>query len=163
MFRINLPLIMMLAAVSIVVSCGSPSVAENRAGAKELLKTDRNFSEFSVRHGSADAFRKYLAPDALLLPAGANPIRGRDSIYASMEGDTVGVLSWTPREAEVAQSGEMGYTWGEYMYEYPKQDGTAGRSHGKYLNVWKKQSDGTWRVFIDIGNQSPVPTGGADK
>jgi ketosteroid isomerase-like protein len=36
-------------------------------------------------------------------------------------------------------------------------DGTVRRATGKYLNVWKKQPDGSWKVLVDIGNEDPVP------
>ena len=30
-------------------------------------------------------------------------------------------------------------------------------SHGKYLNIWKKQDYGSWRLIVDMGNNSPEP------
>ena len=30
-------------------------------------------------------------------------------------------------------------------------------TYGKYLNIWKKQEDGSWRLTIDMGNHSPDP------
>jgi len=140
-----------------LATCSQQPATGEAALAEQLLRTDSAFAEYSVQNGAAEAFREYLAEDALQLSAGANPLRGRDNIYASMQGDTSGVLSWTPEEAEVAQSGEMGYTWGEYIYEYELSDGTTGQSYGKYLNVWTKQQDGEWKVLIDMGNQSPPP------
>jgi ketosteroid isomerase-like protein len=33
------------------------------------------------------------------------------------------------------------------------------RGYGCYLSVWRKQPDGTWRVFIDVGADAPEPVG----
>lgn len=61
-------------------------------------------------------------------------------------------LLWEPQRAEVAESGELGYTWGLYTLVYSGDDGEDVTEIGKYLNIWKKQADGMWRVAIDMGN-----------
>jgi ketosteroid isomerase-like protein len=67
------------------------------------------------------------------------------------------VLDWSPKYAEVAKSGDMGYTWGTYNLAYKDENGEEQKSYGKYLNVWKKQTDGKWKVAVDMGNDSPDP------
>lgn len=123
----------------------------------KLLETDQEFSRMSVEKGAAEAFKFYLAQDALQLPQGAHPIQGRDSIYQGMiQNDGEYELRWEPKKAEVCQSGEMGYTWGIYTSTYYLNDEKM-ISHGKYLNIWNKQSDNSWKVLIDMGNSSPRP------
>ena len=29
--------------------------------------------------------------------------------------------------------------------------------HGKYVTIWKKQADGSWKFVVDIGNPSSPP------
>jgi ketosteroid isomerase-like protein len=123
---------------------------------ERLLQTDIEFSKKSVELGAAEAFRLYLADSALELPAGGEPVMGRDSIYSEMKGGHY-VLQWEPRKAEVSTSGDLGYTWGTYALTTEDAAGQTKTSYGKYLDVWKKQSDGSWKVLIDIGNQSPEP------
>jgi ketosteroid isomerase-like protein len=122
-----------------------------------LLKTDAAFSQASVGKGSAEAFHEYLDENALMLPDGSHPILGRESIYAIMSGGTGSVLTWEPVMAEVAQSGDLGYTWGRYKSMHAGADGAIQTQYGKYLNVWKKQEDGYWKVLVDIGNTNPQP------
>ena len=43
----------------------------------------------------------------------------------------------------------MGWTWGTYV---TTATADSSQTHGHYLNVWRKTSDGTWRVVADIGN-----------
>lgn len=38
-------------------------------------------------------------------------------------------------------------------------NGEESMSWGKYVNVWKKNADGEWKVVADIGNDSPPPVG----
>lgn len=122
-----------------------------------LLKTDIAFSEASVTKGSADAFHEYLDENALMLSDGSHPILGRESIYAIMSGGSGSVLTWEPVMAEVARSGDLGYTWGRYKSLRSGADGTIRTQYGKYLNVWKKQEDRSWKVLVDMGNSNPQP------
>ncbi|HVP35530.1 MAG TPA: DUF4440 domain-containing protein [Terriglobales bacterium] len=121
----------------------------------DLLKTDIEFSKTSVEKGAAEAFYLYLTDDAVQLPAGLPPIVGREAIRQSMSGNSKAVLKWEPVKAEVAKSGDLGYTWGNYQVSWTGEDGKMQMLYGKYLNIWKKQPDGTWKAVVDIGNQGP--------
>ncbi len=126
-----------------------------------LMQTDRDFSRKSVEEGAAEAFRAYLAEDAMTMPAGSSPVFGRESIYEGMKPDQDKyVLSWEPQDGKAAQSGDFGYTWGKYTITTKGKDGEPVKSHGKYLNVWIKQADGSWKVLVDMGNKSPSPESG---
>ncbi len=145
-----------LAGIILIMSgCGSqPEIGQQR---ELLLQTDREFSAYSARHGAAEAFKEYLLEDALQLPAGEVPIHGRDGIYESMSKSSGSyTLSWEPQDGAVAASGDMAYTWGIYTVKVPGENGVERSSEGKYLNVWRKDSSGRWRVLIDIGNQNPA-------
>ena len=123
-----------------------------------LLQTDKEFALYSVENGAAEAFNKYLADDALELPAGKNPVVGRSNIYDSMkEHQDSYTLDWSPQYAVVSNSGELGYTWGKYTLSYSDESGEEHKSYGKYLNIWEKQNDGSWKVAVDMGNASPKP------
>jgi len=133
-------------------------LADTEAEKEKLLQTDIEFAQFSVNNGAAEAFKEYLTEDALQLPAGNNPVKGVENIYNTMKDNQANyVLDWIPKFSEVANSGEMGYTWGSYSLAYKDEDGEEQKSYGKYLNIWKKQKDGKWKVAVDIGNDSPDP------
>jgi quercetin dioxygenase-like cupin family protein len=82
-------------------------------------------------------------------------ITGRDAIkkvYAEMITAPGFSLSWTPTKAEVAASGDIGYTAGTYQLT---MGGVAEK--GKYIAVWKKQADGAWKATEDIFNADAAP------
>ena len=152
-------LIAVIVAVLIVPGCAGRKAIDPVKEAERLLQTDREFAAASLQHGAADAFRMYLAADAFMFSDGRHPVRGSDAIYDIMKpADSAYVLEWTPRAAEVAASGELGWTWGEYTLTAKGADGNAEKSYGKYLNVWKTDSSGNWKVCADIGNSSPPPS-----
>ena len=134
----------------------APMSVNGEKAAAKLLQADRDFAAASRATNAAEAFNQFLATDAIGLPSGNFPVFGRDSIYASMKDDADSyVLDWQPQHAEVANSGELGWTWGTYTLTGETGNETQIR-YGKYLNIWKK-IDGNWRVAVDIGNSNPKP------
>ena len=86
---------------------------------ENLIQTDKDFALLSVKSGAAEAFNQYLTDDALQLPAKRNPVKGRNNIYDNMkENQDNYTLNWSPQSAEVAKSGELGYTWGTYTLTF---------------------------------------------
>jgi ketosteroid isomerase-like protein len=66
------------------------------------------------------------------------------------------VLDWTPVFADIAQSGEFGYTTGPYTMKDTRPQPAPTR-HGFYFSIWKRQADGSWKVVLDLGNKTPEP------
>lgn len=121
-----------------------------------LLQTDREFSRYSQESNPAEAFNRYLDEQALQLPHRSEPILGRDAIYNGMVGGDY-LMSWEPVTGLVAESGDLGYTWGRYEMRIADANGDTVSHHGKYLNVWRRQQDGSWKVLVDMGNSNPAP------
>ncbi|MBA2471329.1 MAG: hypothetical protein H0V41_03460 [Pseudonocardiales bacterium] len=46
----------------------------------------------------------------------------------------------------MARSGDLAYSTGTYAFANPPID------KGKFVDVWKKQADGSWKAVIDIFN-----------
>ncbi len=72
-------------------------------------------------------------------------------------GDAAQPGCWTPLAGDISSSGDLGYTWGRYIYSVPDEDGIRQISHGKYMTVWKRQADGGWKAVLDGGNPNPPP------
>ena len=141
--------------IFLIIAISHLNCAEDNSGdqEKKLLSVDREFSQMSVDKGAAEAFNFYLADSAIELSAGSMPVFGRENIYIEMEPEQkLYKLEWQPQKAEVAESGELGYTWGFYTLSSPDSSGVERQVDGKYLNVWKKDDEGNWKVMIDIGN-----------
>ena len=54
--------------------------ADTESEKEKLLQTDKEFAQFSVNQGAAEAFNQYLTDDALQLPAGKTPVKGLKNI-----------------------------------------------------------------------------------
>jgi len=123
-----------------------------------VIRIDTEFSKMAQERGLAEAFATYAAPDATMMPMNQNPVLGRELIrgqFADMPQETK--LLWKPFAADVAKSGDLGYTLGTYELHTKEADGRPVTRYGKYCSVWRKQADRTWKWVVDIGNASPEP------
>jgi ketosteroid isomerase-like protein len=136
-----------------VAACGRPA-ANVEQEREALLRLDR---EWSASAKDAEKFLSFMAPDASLYPPGMPKVTGtaalRDVLTKMMAAPGFS-LEFAPTKAEVAASGDLGYTTGTYQ---STMGGVAEK--GKYVTAWKKQSDGEWKVTDDIFNADGSGTG----
>ena len=118
-------------------------------GRSALLKLEDDFSSLSARRGATAAFDSYLARDVRMLRPNVAPAVVKENALVFVSA-TAGTLTWKPTMADVAASGDLGYTYG--LYESKKGDVTV--EHGSYVRVWKKES-GKWRVVVDVMSPDP--------
>ncbi len=102
----------------------------------------------------AEKFASYYSDDASLLLQDMPIVNGKDAIAKTvkeMMGDANFALSFEGSRWDVAKSGDLGYAQGSYTMTMtnPKSK-KAGTDKGKYITVFKKQSDGTWKAVEDM-------------
>lgn len=123
-----------------------------------LLDLDREFAALSASDGARAAFAAYLAPDAVTVNNGTPEVRGLEAVLAGFDGWSEGTeLLWRPVAGDIAASGDLGFTRGDWTARVPGEDGAVSESTGRYLSIWKRQADGAWKVILDFGNSSPRP------
>jgi len=118
-----------------------------------IIKTDLSTSELAVKEGFFAALTQYAADDFVKLNDGEHPVIGKrefEELYKDKPGTKS--LTWQPVKADVSESGDLGYTWGNWKMALP--DTTL---YGNYFTVWKKQEDGKWKMALDGGNTAPAP------
>jgi ketosteroid isomerase-like protein len=117
-----------------------------------LLKTDRDFSLMSVKDGMFKAFLFYIAEDGVILRNNSFPSKGKETLEKHFTGksDTALILSWEPLFGKIAESGDLGYTYGIHT----STDKVTGEiTKGTYVTIWQKQQDGSWKFVLDTGTQ----------
>jgi ketosteroid isomerase-like protein len=122
------------------------SMAQTMPSPQPLYEADTAFSAMAQTDGLAKAFVHFADQDVILLQQGDMPIYGKAKLaekYSRIEGSP---LSWEPLKAEIAQSGDLGYTFGRYTLKGPTKV-----TVGVYVSVWKKQADGSWKYVVDGG------------
>ncbi len=117
----------------------------------EMMNVDREFSRMSGEKGMKAAFIEYLDSNGVLLRPNRLPIAGAGAIdYLLEQNDADYTLTWEPRDGFIAQSGDLGYTFGVYALR-PSQKDTI--IYGTYVNIWKREKDGTWKYVLDTANE----------
>lgn len=69
------------------------------------------------------------------------------------------VISWKTTKVEVAKSGDLACLSGTYELTMNDASSKPVNDHGKYVEVWEKQSDGKWKCGTDIWNSDLLAPG----
>jgi ketosteroid isomerase-like protein len=146
-----------IAAVSLLllaaVSFGTKE--KPRTGSDLLLQLEADFAADVAKHGH-DAFLTYFAEDGVEVVDGGG-FKTKDDMRKEKPWPEGTSLTWTALKAETSASGDLGYTYGNYIFTAKNKDGKLVANYGKYTSIWKKQKDGQWKVVLDMGNSSPGP------
>lgn len=123
----------------------------------ELIEADRAFAA-SMAEGGLEAWVDHFAPEGAMI-SGQGEITGEPYIRAAMAPvltDSTVAFTWSPQRARVAESGELGYTVGDYRISRRDSTGQLAETldRGKYVSIWRRQPDGSWKVVADIGSSA---------
>jgi len=133
-----------------------PTAADSKPATTDTLRQlEADFMKAAAERG-AEGYMSYYADDAVEVPNGADAIHGKANIAKTMAflNDKNNQLTWTPVDAGISISGDLGWTSGSYEFRSKGKDGKVKIEQGKYTSIWKKQPDGTWKVVLDMGNAS---------
>ena len=152
----------LLLAVSIVTlafmfSCQSqtPAQPDTKAADEAMLKNlDAEWSK-AASAKDVDKTVSYYAADALVLPTNLPALDSKGAIR-NIWNEILGAPGfsggWTATRVEVARSSDIGYVTGTYTFAVNDEDGKPDIDRGKFVEVWKKQGDGSWKCVVDIWN-----------
>jgi uncharacterized protein (TIGR02246 family) len=150
----------LLSVLIFLAACASEP--QKPAPAPDTRKAD----EAAIRSASADWSKAAQAKDldkivgvytddAVYFVNNGALVKGKDNIKMSwqpMLGSPGTTLSWTTSYIEVARSGDLAYEYGTYSLVTEAKKGKPTEEKGKYVTVWRKQPDGSWKVAADIDN-----------
>ena len=142
--------------------CAAPLVAGQAPGADQaalprMVATERAFAAATAHLGVRDGFLTFFADDAVRVVPGENggPVRVEPARAALAARPLVTLplatrLVWEPFTGHVSADGSFGWLTGGYA---TMAETTPAQllSQGAYFSVWKRQPDGTWRVWLDEG------------
>ena len=97
----------------------------------------------------------FYTDDAEQMSPKGPPVRGKENIrkgWAGMLATPGPGLSFQTTSVEVARSGDIAYETGTYDFATTDKNGKTQEEKGKYVVIWKKQSDGSWKAAVDMDN-----------
>jgi ketosteroid isomerase-like protein len=150
-----------IALLTFGLACQTPAPADTRAADENALREVD--AQWSKAAGTKDIDKtvSYYASDAIVLPPNGPIPTTKEAIRAvwkDMIASPGAAISWKASRVEVARSGELGYLSGTYEFSMNDASGKPIKDHGKFVEVWKKQADGSWKCVTDIWNSDlPAP------
>jgi len=124
-----------------------------------LFDLEARFAKDVAERGGK-AFADWFADDGVTLGNGAMPVIGKVAIAKSANWDPkLYQLTWTPTEALMGPSGDMGYTWGHYEGHSKDANGNPVTTSGRYMTIWRREPSGAWKVVLDAGSNEPANAG----
>ena len=133
---------------------GSPAAAADTKIEQDLRDLD---AKWSAAAGAKDIDKtvSYYSEDAVVMPPNAPSAKTRETIrsaWKEMLTTPGAAIRWKATKVEVAKSGDLAYVSGTYEETMTDASGKSVKDHGKYVEIFKQQADGTWKVVADIWN-----------
>jgi len=142
-----LPLVL-FAGIACAPSSTDPAILE-----QEVRQADVDFDR-ALADGDAERFADLVADDAVFF-GNTTLLEGREAVVRGwapfLDQDSGLALRWSPTEVEVAASGDLGFTRGDYRRTQIAEDGSVLVGVGSYVSIWRRSEDGKWRAILDIG------------
>lgn len=119
---------------------------------EEIVDTEQKFAAMAAKEGIPKAFLAFAAEDVVVkkrkrVLIGIEALR---ESYKDRKPDAENVsLTWKPDFVDVAASGDLGYTYGQYISTKTDSTGVVQRDTGIFHTVWKRQADGNWKFVWD--------------
>jgi ketosteroid isomerase-like protein len=137
----------------IIPSATPPTISP---GALKLLELEIDFAK-SVAEGGGKAFASWFADDAVALSNGQPAELGRGAIAASANWSPKDYsLTWNAEGAQMGPSNDMGFTWGHYEGRSKNANGHEVVTTGRYITIWRKLANGSWKVAMDASANEPA-------
>jgi ketosteroid isomerase-like protein len=137
------------------------NVVDPQASADAVRAADAAWARKAAAH-DVEGTVSYYADDAIVMPPnvamamdkGAERKAWADILAPGAD------ISWTSGKVEAAQSGELVYDVGVYTVITKATKGKPQTTDGgKYLAVWKKQADGSWKAVASEWNSDKALPG----
>ena len=174
MNRVTLMSSILALGASVCTGCGQEEPADQPPATGEAKMDTRGADVQSIRElerrareaaeaKDLDRYVSFYDADAVLFWPGAPMVRGRAAIREFMQtflSMPAFSLSFETAEVHVSRAGDLAYSYGTNRVSLVGPNGERMKDRGKYLTVYRKQPDGTWKVVADIGNSdlpAPVP------
>ena len=151
-----------IACAAVLLLCaGCRSGADARREAEALINTDRAWSQVASAGTNADSVVTFWSENASVAMPSAPVVRGKNALRSMVVSSFAAPgfhISWTPESAVVSKSGDLGYTTGRNEISVPDAAGKVTKIVGRYLTVWRHESDGRWRCVEDYSTPGPAET-----
>lgn len=155
------PLVVILAMGFSLISCQGTQEQAVEEEVMDMTQVRQAIEEANVKFGEAvrmadaAALADLYTDDARLLPPNSEIITGEEGIEAFWGGGLqMGIREAVLTTVDVLGMGDVVCEIGKYDLTIQPEGQEEVKDSGKYLVIWKKAADGTWKLHVDIWNTS---------
>jgi len=114
----------------------------------------------AAREKDVERLMSFYAEDAVGFPPHAPMTRDKEASRQTwLEIVEYPSFTWQTTKVEVSRSSDLAYSYGTFDGSIIGPEGEPIDYNGKWVVVWKKQADGSWKHIIDIYNSDlPLPS-----
>jgi len=146
----------LVASVLVLIVSGGARTMQAPVDAQALQRmvaTERAFAAATEQIGVRDGFLSFFAEDAVSIQRQPTfavvPARAALTAQPLAKLPLANTLVWEPYTGHVSSDGTIGWLTGGFVSMNQAQHVVV--AQGAYFSVWKRQADGTWRVWLDEG------------
>ena len=140
-------LIPVLCACMLALSVVGSAHAETHEQLTQQVRDAENGFAATMAKRDHKAFATFIAEDAVFFGGENRVYRGKKAVVESWKGlyeKPDAPFSWRSESVEVIESGKLAHSSGPVFN--PK-----GERMGTFNSVWRRESDGSWKVVFDKG------------
>ena len=131
-----------------------PAVSLADAAESDVQAIERTYRAWveATNEKDIEKWSSFLAEDPYFSPADASPLAGREAVLAYYEksfSDPQFSLNCDQLEVHVSESGDMAWSRGICEATFTLPDGRKGSGSSRWLKVWAKYPDGSWKGRIN--------------
>lgn len=156
--RILYSLGLMLIAASCAAPAKAPEAVVDPAALRDAIQAREREWSAAYLAGNAAGVAALYTEDAATIQSSGDWTRGRDGItkFYQAQFDTLAITAREDITEEVTPAGDYAVEVGHYSFQGTnKADKTARSGAGRYMVLWRKDTDGAWRLHRDIGSEVP--------
>lgn len=131
----------------------TPAAAENLGEVRRAIDKGNELWIEGWEKGDAAMVATAFAKDGVWLVGDGKVVKGRQQIAERLKPwmESLGQgVKVTVTTVEVWLDGETAFETGKYLYKYQSK-GKPATDEGKYVAMWKRQKDGSWKLAMDMG------------
>ncbi len=110
--------------------------------------------------GDIERWLEIFADDAVGMHNTLPALEGKQALrhFAETVHNTFNIEQLDVTVDSVISEGDWALTRGSFVADFILKDGDAGNRgnprQGKYILLWERQNDGTWKIILDMGNNN---------
>ena len=140
-----------LSGVILLYACHSKKDDQSEKAKKGIAQAEKDFEQMAADKGIAEAFSFFADSEAVIRRRNDSLVHGKEAIRELFSSDyfKTATVKWSPDFIDAAASGDLGYTYGKYVWQSKDSTGKLEENRGVFHTVWKKQKDGAWKFVWD--------------